>query len=145
MKRITLMVVAAAGLAFTATPSFAQSSYGGTSGGSYNNSVDRASARAERNARRAEKKARKERERAAKVEAERKALLEAEAREKQIAPVAASPSSATSAQSVTGHSSATNSAVFKNEDAIIAPAPAQLPTNCPSGTVPQANGTCMLQ
>ena len=38
MKRITLIALASAGLAFAATPSFAQSSYGGNTGQNYGNS-----------------------------------------------------------------------------------------------------------
>jgi len=37
MKRLAIMTIAAAGLTFAATPSFAQSSYGGNTGDSYGN------------------------------------------------------------------------------------------------------------
>jgi len=143
MKRTLIIAVAAAGLAFTAAPSYAQSSSGGSSGGSFGNngSFGNSVSRGSRSAARAQRKADKERRRAAKIEAERKALFEREERAKQ-------------AQAAAGnHSSATGQTVFKEEKALLAKdenvkveqSISQFPVNCPAGTIAQSNGTCMLK
>ena len=64
MTRKTLIVIAAAAMAFSAAPSFAQSSYGG-GGQSIGNSTSNSDLR--RAQRKAEKKARKEAEKRAKA------------------------------------------------------------------------------
>lgn len=58
-------------------------------------------------------------------------------------------SSATDAKMMKDHSSATDAAMMKKDDVMMKEekmmkASAALPTNCPSGTTPQSNGTCML-
>ena len=142
MKRIAIMTLAAAGLTLVATPSFAQSSSGGSSGGSFGNSgFGNTSPSRSRSRVRSSRKAEQERKRAAKIEAERKALFEAEKRAKQSQIIAGSPSSAT------------GQAVFKNEkpllakreDVIVNRTVTQLPPNCPAGTIAQSNGTCLLK
>ena len=145
MKRLTILALAAATLSFSAVPAFAQSSYGGNTGQSYGNTstVDPVSA-AEKAERRALKAAKKQ----AKKEAKRKAKAEKAAAKGQSSATDAKAavkghSSATDAKAaVTGHSSATDATILTRES--VTPAASALPTNCPTGTTPQPNGTCML-
>ena len=145
MKRLTILALAAATLSFSAVPAFAQSSYGGNTGQSYGNTstVDPVSA-AEKAERRALKAAKKQ----AKKEAKRKAKAEKAAAKGQSSATDAKAavkghSSATDAKAaVKDHSSATDATILTRES--VTPAASALPTNCPTGTTPQPNGTCML-
>jgi len=139
MKRITLIALATAGLAFAATPSYAQSSYGGNNYG--NNNYGNSSSSNTRSKARAERKAAQERRRAAKLEAERKALFDAEKRAKAAQSLGTSPSSATG-QTVLKEE---KPLLAKREDVLLGRTTPQLPTNCPEGTIAQSNGTCMLK
>jgi len=96
MTRTTLIALAVAGLTFAAAPSYAQSSYGGNTGASYDNSADRTADKAERKAKRAAKKAEKARR---KAEKERIKLAQMKEDEKK------SHSSATDAKEMKEHSS----------------------------------------
>ena len=83
MKRITLIALASAGLAFAATPSFAQSSYGGNTGQSYgNSSKSQSNANLRRQQRAVERAAKAERIRAEGLRAE---AAELEAKKKAMA------------------------------------------------------------
>ncbi|MEP3890101.1 MAG: hypothetical protein ABJN69_06515 [Hellea sp.] len=170
MKRLALMTIAAAGITFAATPSFAQSSYGGNTGQSYGNAE-----KIERKAKKAAARAEKKRMKAAKMKAEQEARLAAEeaAMKDQSSATNAKMmkdhSSATDANmmkdhssATTGklmdkkpmmadHSSATNAGMMKDGDVMVKDNKAMMaapetmkPTNCPAGTTPQSNGTCML-
>lgn len=75
MKYITVLTLAAAGLAFAATPSYAQSSYGGNTGQSYGNSSSSQNSAALRRKERAAKKAAKA---AAQREEAKAAMIKAE-------------------------------------------------------------------
>lgn len=147
MKRITLIALAVAGLSFTAAPSYAQSSYGGNSNDSYgNSSVDRDAARAARKAKKAAKKAEKER---LKAEAMKADTMMA----KEDVMMVKDQSSATGATMIKDQSSATDTAMMKEGDfmmakeekALMVKSETFLPTNCPAGTEPQTDGTCMLK
>lgn len=141
MKRLTIIALAAAGMAFAATPSYAQSSYGGgTNSGNYGNSTTSAAERAERKAKRAAKKAEKKRKKEAKLRAKQEAQLLED--QKALPAQAAGHSSATAA--VKDHSSATHATAFKDQEVAPASTVTQLPLNCPAGTTAQPNGTCML-
>ena len=102
MKRITLIALASAGLVFAATPSFAQSSYGGNTGQNYgNSSKSKSNARAGADLRRQKQAA----ERAARIEKIKADALKAEAAEAEAKKKARE--AAERASKSRGHSSAT--------------------------------------
>ena len=101
MKRTTLIALASAGLAFAATPSFAQSSYGGNTGQNYgNSSKSKSKSRANADQRRHREAA----ERAAKFEKIKADALKAEAAEAEAKKKARE--AAERASKTRGHSSA---------------------------------------
>lgn len=175
MKRLTLIALATAGLAFAATPSYAQSSYGGNTGDSYGNSA--ADTSAEKEALRAERAQRKAEKKRLKAEKKAMAVQDATMKEKGAMKDHSSAtdakmmkedgtmmvkdhSSSTDAKMmkqegatmVKGHSSSTGATMMKEDgvmmekgaDKMMMKGETSLPTNCPSGTTPQTNGTCML-
>jgi len=166
MSRKFLLTLATATLVFGAAPAFAQSSYGGDTGDSYGNSsaadIERDKRKAERKARKAEKK----RIKAAQMAEEEKAKMATEElakKEKTMkdhssatgATMAKDHSSATGSEMVKDHSSATDAmtkkddAMMKKDDVMMDKGDVMMkksikPVNCPAGTTPQDNGTCML-
>lgn len=171
MKHTALITIAAATLAFTSAPTFAQSSYGGNTGDSYGNTSAKAT-KAERKARKAEEKrikaAQMVEDEKAKMMAQdaamkEKAMMENTMKDQSSATDASmmkddamkDHSSATDASmmkkdEMKDHSSATGSmmktdgeAMMKKED-VMMESTSMKPVNCPTGTTPQDNGTCML-
>lgn len=145
MKRITLIALAVAGLSFAAAPSYAQSSYGGGNANtSYGDSAEQTAARAARKAERAAKKAEKKllKEQAMQAK-EASSATDAKAFENE-------PSSAVDAKVMAKEpSSAVDAKMMKGDvmmkDEMMEKSESIRPTNCPSGTEPQDNGTCMLK
>lgn len=156
----TTLILSAATLCLSAAaPSYAQ--YGsGTPGGSSRPSISNTQSNVERAQRRAEKKARKA------LKKQQAALAEKEAMEKELLmkekEAAAYGSGTPAAEPAYGSGTPAAEPAYGSATPAAKPAygsgtpaaepaygsgnaaPVGLPTNCPSGTQPQTDGTCML-